>query len=350
MQPPRLMLFLLAALFPFLSGCKQEETVDSYEVPYRERDKLNLRVAILPQGEDVWFVRVSGPEQPMQQHGKAFEDFVRSIRFKEKEEPPISWDEPKAWTKDPPHKDRHASYKIDVKPKPLEVKITKFPRDKFQLLANVNRWQKELNLPVSDAHEVDPFVKREKLRAKPDDQEVTWVELTGYGVHRISKPMEVAAHAPMKEPMLAGGLGATPFKYTVPKGWVEKPPRDQFTAVLFELTRDGQTVNVTLTALGGDGGGLASNVSRWRKQVGLPDSADQQLMNSLVPLKVAGASGHYVDISNPDGPAKLNRILAVVVPYQGKVWFVRMSGTAGVVGQNKADFETFVKSFELNSK
>jgi hypothetical protein len=347
----RAALILIATALSALPGCRKEEAIEQYTVEHPDRESLELRVAILPHGEDVFFVRVSGPEAQIKKLVPAFEEFVKSARFvhhdKKGEEPTILFTEPKEWKKDPPVEGRVASYRIEADAEPLEVKVTLFPREKYALLPNIQRWQKEMNLPLAeDAAGAERFVKEGKIA----DQAVTWVTMHGYGVYKVSAPPQPMAQTPKMRPTLPMRPAQTPFKYEAPKEWVSKPPPDQITAVQFELESKGQIAFVTLTRLGGEGGGLAFNIKRWRGQVMLPEVPEQELVKSVGSLKVAGVPAYYADLDNPKGPAAKNRILGVVVPLGQETWFVKMIGPRAWVGQNKNAFETFLKSFQLDAR
>src|SRR5207249_3823897 len=103
--------------------------------------------------------------------------------------------------------------------------------------------------------------------------------------------------------------------------WARRAPRDEFTAVLYEVEGKDESASVTLTTLRGpQAADLASNIKRWRGQVKLPDAPAAELVKSAVPLKVAGINSHYVDLANPKESAK--RILAVMVPLGQDTWFI----------------------------
>lgn len=340
MRIMRASLLLAAALVVALPGCRKEDTIEQYTIEVPGREALALRVAILPRGKDVYFVRLSGPEEIIKKHEAAFAEFVKSVRFVDKgEQPSIAFTEPKGWKKDRPVAGREASYRIDADD--LDVKVTKFSQELFDLVRNIQRWQKELNLAqAANLTDAEKFTKTEKL----GDQPVTWVAMHGYAIPKASAPMELPTQAPRPAPIArAAGL---PFKFETPKGWAAVEANDGITRARFDVDK----ASVTLTSLGGDGGGLGSNVNRWRKQIGLPGAPDDELAKSAVSLKIAGRDARYVDLANPSGPPAKNRILAVILPLGEETWFIRMSGPHDAVGLHKNAFETFVKSFKLDAK
>ncbi|MBI2806143.1 MAG: hypothetical protein HYX68_14270 [Planctomycetes bacterium] len=342
--------FVLCSLVLFaFTGCKPDDEIRVREVTHPDREHLRLRVAVVKRAPDVWFFRISGPTEAVQAHEKEFEKLVASARFDDKKDPPLAVTDPKGWKKDPagPHGGmRFANYRIEAKPKEIEVTITKLAADGFELLPNMRRWEKQVNLPrTEDADELERKIKREKLGAQ--DQEVVWVSLDGDGVHTPSRPVELLAANDKKFrpgiglPKANRGSGL-PFTFTAPKDWVRKPPR-QFVLDAYEIAEGGQKAEVTLSSAGGSIGG---NINRWRaEQVGLPRLDDREAERSAVVKLVAGVKAYYVDLARP-GAAQSKRILGVIIPAGQTSWFVKMTGPHDLVGQHKNAFEFFVDSFK----
>jgi hypothetical protein len=327
----------------FLAGCRQDDVIQQETVTHEDREPIRLRVAILKHEGFAWFIRLDGPESLVNEHQKAFDEFVRSTKFTGKKDVPVTWNEPKEWKKDPPGGERYAGYRIPAKPKELEVKITRLPMNKeFGLMKNMHRWQKQVNRPLSESPEDNErYLKRDKI----GDQEIEWVDMTGLGVHTVSKPPD-PRDARQKEGLVGIDMnegGRLPFKYAAPEGWEKKAPgmmaKDAY------LIEDGKnSAEVTLTPLGGD---PAANINRWREQVGLEKVDPDEIGKSAKLIQVAGIKSYYVDIGNPKGEPTKNRILGVIVPLNRRTsWFIKMTGPLDFVGQHKADFEKFVESFK----
>jgi hypothetical protein len=337
-----------------LAGCSQEEPIQQFTVSHEERESIRLRVAIFPRKDWVWFVRLSGPEKQVNEQSASFEQFVKSIRFDvPKSSTPINWDEPKGWKKDASTTERYAGFRIDAKPRQLEVTVTRLPADKYKLIDNMHRWQKQINVPLSES------MDDTKAYVTPDvvgEQAMSWVDMKGLGIHAISKPPSPVVGGKNKLPggLLGRGKVEVPFKYTVPKdaGWMEKEaPEDGITSVFIDVSEGDQHAKVTFTALPRRGDvGLAANIRRWRGQLQLPDRdiPKAELEKSAVSMPLLGVQASYVDLENPQGVPHMNRILAVLLPLREHTWVIRMSGPSNWVGQNKNAFETFVKSFRLD--
>ncbi len=85
---------------------------------------------------------------------------------------------------------------------------------------------------------------------------------------------------------------------------------------------------LTISKLGGDGGGLAANVNRWRSQVNM-----QPLPESAVhgqPMGVAGSSREMLlfNLNPDDAPAEAEGIFAAVLPLGSETWFFKLTGNS----------------------
>ena len=136
-----------------------------------------------------------------------------------------------------------------------------------------------------------------------------------------------------------GGMAASSqrkWKYELPEGWTKLPPKPLREFGL-QVAGDPNT-EVTFSILQGDGGGLAMNVNRWRKQMSLPPISAEELealpeKGSLLkaPATLVELEGKYVGMRGEKNieNAKM-RGLIVVVPQRGS-FFLKMTGPASVV-------------------
>src|SRR5262249_31105449 len=110
----------------------------------------------------------------------------------------------------------------------------------------------------------------------------------------------------------------------------------------FKVTDGGQSAEVTVIPLAGQAGGLLSNVNRWRGQIGLPDTTDEQLRQEAKMLDSPARPGGYADLTRAEG-----RAVGRVLLHGGRSWFVKLQGPAELVGKQQAAFEAFVKSLRF---
>jgi hypothetical protein len=334
-----LILFTLCATA--LVGCQRDEGLQEERVIHEDREAIHLRVAIIKNKELMWFFRLSGPEAEVKEHSPAFDEFVRTAKFEGKSEAILA--EPKTWKKDPPGgRLRYAGYRLGAKPKELEVIVSRLPSEGYKLLENIHRWQRQINEPLAESEEdARKLIRSETI----GDREIDWVDLKGLAVHSVSKPPDRTAQNTKKllAPLQPKKRVERPFTYEVPKKW-EKGPPVEFALESF-LVKDGANVaTVTLTAAGGS---VPVNINRWRtQQLKLEPLSDAELRKTYIKM-IPDIEHYYVDITGPNAPPQRNRILGVVIPLEDEKWFVKMTGPAAWVEQNKADFDGFLKSFKL---
>jgi hypothetical protein len=352
-----LLLFAVAVLF--IAGCRQDDEIKKDIFTYQDREAIHKRVAIFEREKYVWFILLSGPEADVKKHTPTFDEFVSSVRFdvkqdKEKESLPIKWTEPKDWRKDPagsPESMRYAGFRIDNKPKELEVTVTKLPIKGYTLLDNIHRWEKQVNVPPSE-REDQPGATVRIVRDKIDGQPVTWVDVSGYAVHTVSRPPVPSAQGKgfmpaldLKKPEKGRG---SPFTYTAPAGWRKQEVGPGRLAVeIYKIGDERNQVELTLTNFGGSPG---DNINRWRDELKLPRLPEGEATESALRMKIAGIDSYYADIANPRAPAQWNRTLAVIIPMNQMNWFVKMWGPNDIIEKHKNEFETFVKSFQLDAR
>src|SRR5262245_6164763 len=84
---------VLTAATLALVGCKRDEHVEHYVVPRIEtlpaaqiakKEPVRFLGAILPAKDEVWFLKLVGPEAAVTPLAEPFEKFVKTIRFTNK--------------------------------------------------------------------------------------------------------------------------------------------------------------------------------------------------------------------------------------------------------------------------
>lgn len=151
---------LLAGLMlAILAGCK-EEVIDHYQVP--KAPPQRLLGAIIPYGKTTWFFKLAGPQTAVDKHADEFDQFIRSVRFPDKADEPITWKVPAewGWREYPGVEMRYRTFDLGSKGSPLELTIIPLGGQGGTLLKNVNRWREQMGLP--DVSEDDlPGLTRE---------------------------------------------------------------------------------------------------------------------------------------------------------------------------------------------
>ena len=351
MRTRRAMLLITIGLPFALAGCQQDTEIASYEVKYPQRENIRMLTAVIPDAEATYFVVLKGPEAAVAQQKKPFDDFVASIRLDAKKDPPITWTAPDGWDEEKGAGERIVGFKLTVGSTKMETTLTKFPKlgnpgEPNSLLDNINRWRGLVDLPpAQDTHSL----RREKV----DGREVILADMTGLGVHKEPSKLKMQnPHAGGMPPVGMPKFGRpekdrVPFIYEVPNSWaVKEPPLPGFAVAAFVASDGSRKAIVSLTPL--KNADLVANVNRWRTDtLGLAAGTRAGIERDAHSLKVAGLDANYVDIVNPAKNGD-NRVLGVIISTDDGAWVIRMFGPDDLVGNQKANFETFVRSFKRN--
>jgi hypothetical protein len=126
-----------------LLGCQQDE-IRSYRVSKPEGTRLVA--AIIPHGDQTWFFKLVGPVSQIDEQKEAFDQFLRSVRFNDQGERPISWTIPASWRPGPQAEMRYATFYLGPQESPLELTVSKFGGVVGSVLANINRWRGQIGL------------------------------------------------------------------------------------------------------------------------------------------------------------------------------------------------------------
>jgi hypothetical protein len=329
-RSPRLA--VLAFLAAPVAGCNKPE-IESYTVPKPPAVEVQRMVAaILPQGNNVWYFRLTGPADDVEPQEATFDRFVGSVKFKGDD---IAFEKPEGWAEEGRTEFRYATLRKGR----LELRISRLPNmgEAAAPLPNVNRWRRELGLgPLTEAE-----LKAEAREVKADGATGVRVAMTG----RTGGGGGMGQTPPFAGKSRPAEGGAAPVKYTTPDGWEDLGGRSSGGIRMAAAFRAPGGVEVTVIPLPGAAGGLADNVNRWRRQIGLPELSAEQVTKDLREVEVAGARGHLADLA---GAAGAKSTVGAIVPRGGTTWFFKMTGPADAVAGQKAAFETFLKSVRFD--
>jgi hypothetical protein len=148
---------------------------------------------------------------------------------------------------------------------------------------------------------------------------------------------------------LAASASAAPqLTWKTPAGWTEVPPSELRVASFKVAGAGGKQADVSVIPLPGMAGTDPANVNRWRGQVGLPVMTDDELQKSAESIEAGGQPAQLYDIAgqNP-ASGETSRILGVIQHRDNTAWFYKMTGDAGLVGQQKPAFVEFLKSLNF---
>jgi hypothetical protein len=111
----------------------------------------------------------------------------------------------------------------------------------------------------------------------------------------------------------------------------------------FLVGEPGQRVEVTVSAFPGDVGGLAANVNRWRRQVGLGAVPEAEAVASLLPVKTVDGEGWLVDL-NGSMQGRDAVMVGAILPRGGRTWFYKMVGDPAASKANREAFVEFLRA------
>lgn len=316
---------------------------------------------------------------------------------------PFKYTLPPGWQETTPGEMRAASF-IVANPhgRPGDVGVIPMPSDMSQL-ALVNMWREQLSLPDISAKDAADAATAIKIDANPgqmfdivstaklvdgkskarilvamttvggmnwffkmvgDDAFVesqkpafaAFLKSVAFGGLPAPSTMDLSklpASHPALPSMMPGAAGlpgaasddAGKPKWTVPADW-ETAPGTQFSIAKFAAKGNGGAkADITVSALGGDGGGLLPNANRWRGSLGLGNVTQAELDKLVAKISVSGVEASAVDFTGSDlASGDAARLIVVAVPTGGQTWFYKITGDAGVVTQQKDAFLKFVAS------
>jgi hypothetical protein len=131
------------------------------------------------------------------------------------------------------------------------------------------------------------------------------------------------------------------LSWTAPAGWQPKPLGEMRKGSYAIAGAAGVTADVSITAFPGAVGGEFANVNRWRSQLGLPPIFESDLDASVTHLSQNGLTFTLVDLASTDA-ANSRRILGAMAPYEGAMWFFKISGPDAFVATTKTAFLEFL--------
>lgn len=144
-----------------------------------------------------------------------------------------------------------------------------------------------------------------------------------------------------------GGFDPAKLQYDTPAGWTKQADKPMRLVTFKPANATSSECYVSL--LGGDAGGVANNVQRWRGQMGLADLAAAELAK-LPKLAVLGREATLVDLSGKLTDSMTNRtienarFLGLICPLEGWTLFAKMTGPEAEVTTQKEAFISFCRS------
>lgn len=135
---------------------------------------------------------------------------------------------------------------------------------------------------------------------------------------------------------------------SLPPSW-ETAPLGEMRAVSFRVRGAGnKTADISVIPLPGQAGRDVDNVNRWRGQVGQSAVSESEVGKLAKPVEITGQTAALYEMTG-ENPASGDQtsILAAILRKDGTAWFFKMAGDSSLVEQQKANFISYLKTFQF---
>ncbi|MDA1193821.1 MAG: hypothetical protein O2894_01415 [Planctomycetota bacterium] len=301
--------------------------------------------------------------------------------------PQLEWQTPAGWEQQPGSAGsmRVGSWRI-AGDATADCSLVVLPGSAGGIAANVNRWRGEMGLDALDAPGIAELPRRALLggQAVALDLEGTFsggrgggepiaearllglvyeessrsvflkftgpaatVEAQRAAFEALADSLQAAAAPPANDTPPGGSGASSGLAWDAPEGWGEQPAR-MMRVVTFVPASD-SAAWCYVSRLGGEAGGLAANVNRWRGEMGATDQLDDAAVAALPTIDVLGTRATLLDLegdfSGTGGPPQAGaHMLGVVCVRPAEVLFVKMVGPTATIAAERERFLAFCAS------
>ncbi len=300
---------------------------------------------------------------------------------------PVSWTPAPQWKELAPTQFRKGNFTFTDAAGTAEITVTSFPGNTGGLLANANRWLRQVSLPeitqeqlskvtteITLASEVSAFVLDLKAADKSETSNRIYAAVIPYQgqswFFKMSGPFttvqsQIPAFSAFLRGLRFGEDAAKPtdlanqeaehlgdLEFTAPAGWVETPG-NSIRLASYSISKEGYPpADFSITSFPGDTGGLVANVNRWRRQIGLSpwdasqvSAAAQQLTNAAsLEFKVF----ELKPSSDKEKSVSDEWIRVAIMEKGGKSWFFKLKGDAVLVDLQSDEFKSLLQSVHFS--
>ena len=161
-----------------------------------------------------------------------------------------------------------------------------------------------------------------------------------------------------------------PVRWQVPDNWEKVENPNRFRVATFHITGTQQgeqgPVEVAISSLPGEGGGVLANLNRWRGQVGLQPLQSLDNVESAVTFRSPRTRGVLFDLVGPasgsqtsgsqtsgsqaSGSQARPRMLVAVVRTPERTWFVKVRGAQSRLTPHRDAVLRFARSFRYHGE
>ncbi len=152
---------------------------------------VRMFAAIVPQGKEVWFYKMTGPVETVEALIKPLADFIQSVKYAEGK---ATWKLPAGWKEQPGNQFRFATLIVPSQSGPLEFTVSKLgagPEEVPYVAANINRWRGQLGLKgiqIDDINQATDDITQPISKQKVGDQTIYYVNIVGKKSNQGMRP------------------------------------------------------------------------------------------------------------------------------------------------------------------
>lgn len=146
-------------------------------------------------------------------------------------------------------------------------------------------------------------------------------------------------------------VAPAPLGWSTPSGWNEVKG-DGMRLVTFTTLDKEFPIETSIVSLAGPAGGISANITRWIKQLNLPDPSSKELddfMNRQEKIKALGLTVQLVDFTQwqKDAPPQTPSMMAAILEQENSKIFVKMTGAKSGILKNTDSFKSLIQSLHF---
>jgi hypothetical protein len=201
--------------------------------------------------------------------------------------------------------------------------------------------------------QVDPHDFMEQL--PPDHPDISSSMQLPEDHPDISSSMQLPAGQDNTElqKALAASVARPPLTWKTPEGWTEEKGSSMRLATFRAEGKNG-SIECSIVSLGGQAGGLESNVIRWIRQINAPVPSQDQLKDFLNRQSVIKTDGDFsmtvIDLTELIDPnqEQASSMMGAIAELADQTIFVKMTGSRDAVIENHELFVSLCQSLKMN--
>ncbi|MCA8983946.1 MAG: hypothetical protein KDA76_09320 [Planctomycetaceae bacterium] len=151
--------------------------------PAKPAEPVRMLAAIVPQPEQTWFYKLTGPVAAVQSQAEVLAGFITQVEYKDGRP---AWSLPEGWEQREGNQFRFATLIIPSAEGPLEMSVSGLPTsgdEVTQAVDNINRWRGQVGLgPIASADltgATDDLSSETSVRVVAGDRRIYFVNLVG---------------------------------------------------------------------------------------------------------------------------------------------------------------------------